>query len=288
MATPNTVARVGISGWRYAPWRGVFYPENLPQRRELEYAAGHLDTLEINGTFYSLQRPASYRDWHDTAPGHFVFAVKGGKFVTHVRMLHDVRIPLANFFASGVLTLDDKLGPMLWQLPPWYHYDPETMEEFLGLLPRTADEARTLSAEHSDFLDEDHVATGTSGNFPLRHAVEVRHESFATPRFYEQLARHNTALVVADTAGTWPELREITADFVYARLHGHGQLYAGGYPDPVLDEWAATVRGWLTGDGCPDGQGRDAFIYFDNDTKIRAPHDAMALAERLGRGPAPA
>lgn len=277
------VARVGISGWRYAPWRGVFYPHGLTQRLELRYAAEHLATVEINGSFYSLQTPASYLRWHDETPDDFVFSVKGPRYVTHLLRLRNCRTAVANFLASGVLALDDKLGPLLWQLPERQSFDAGVLSEFLRLLPRSTRGAAILAAEHDARLDH-RVWFGTATDRPMRHALEVRNPSFVTSEAVDLLREHGVALVVADTGGRWPAPREVTADFVYVRLHGAEELYASGYTDAALDDWAGTVRGWLAGE--PDGVARDVFVYFDNDVKVRSPFDAMALAQRLGVGPA--
>ncbi|WP_035781749.1 DUF72 domain-containing protein [Arthrobacter sp. H14] len=276
-------ARIGISGWRYKPWRGTFYPPGLVQHRELEYAAGHLDTIEINGSFYSLQRPSSYLQWRDATPPDFVFAVKGGRYITHMLRLRNVQVALANFFASGVLALDAKLGPILWQLPERVTFDAEVLDQFLALLPRSTTAAAGLATGRDDKLGDDRVWTDVVVDRPLRHALEIRHPSYINPEFYDLLRRHNVALVVADSAGRWPMLHEVTADFVYVRLHGGEELYVSGYSDDELDCWADTVKGWLTGSGCPDGRGRDVHVYFDNDVKVHAPFNAMGLARRLGR-----
>jgi uncharacterized protein YecE (DUF72 family) len=276
----RSVARVGISGWTYQPWRGVFYPGGLVQREELAYAADRLDSIEINGTFYALQRPSSFLRWRDETPDDFVFSVKGGRYITHILRLRDATQAVAGFFASGVLALQEKLGPILWQVPQTLHFDATALEGFLARLPRSVDEAKRLVDEHSQLAD-DRTWTATTADRPIRHALEVRHESFLDPAFTQILRRHAVAAVVADTAGRFPRIREVTADFVYVRLHGDTELYASGYTDEALDEWAQAVRGWLTGESCPDGQGRDVFVYFDNDTKVRAPFDAMGLRERL-------
>jgi uncharacterized protein YecE (DUF72 family) len=280
---------VGISGWRYPEWRRTFYPAGLPQRLELEYAAGQVASLEINSSFYGLQRPSSYLKWHGATPADFVFAVKGNRLVTHVNELRQVHVPLANFFASGVLALGAKLGPVLWQLPPRLAYDAAVLEEFLALLPHSTAAAAGLAAAHADLPAErtwpaDGAAAGADR--PLRHALEVRHRSFATEECYRLLRRYNTALVVADAAGRWPLLHEVTADFCYVRLHGSEELYVSGYSDAELESWAGRIRGWLDGSGCADGAGRDVYVYFDNTAAARAPFDAMALAGRL-RGPSP-
>lgn len=269
--------RVGISGWTYPPWRGVFYPTGLPQRAELAYVAERLTSVEINGSFYSLQRPDSFRGWYAQTPPGFVFSVKGGRFITHMKKLRDVATPLANFFASGVLALGEKLGPILWQLPPTLGYDPHRLAEFFGQLPRSTGEAAWLARRHDERLAGRALTDGGTDR-PLRHAVEVRHRSFAdgsaTPAFTDLLREHAVAVVVADTAGRWPLICDVTADFAYVRLHGDVELYTSGYSAEALAGWAGLLRGWTD-------QGHDAYVYFDNDVKVRAPFDAMALAALL-------
>ncbi|HEX6919854.1 MAG TPA: DUF72 domain-containing protein [Actinomycetes bacterium] len=268
--------RIGISGWRYAGWRGSFYPRGLPQRRELEYVSSLMDTVEINGSFYSLQRPERYEEWRRQTPDDFVFAVKGGRFITHMKKLRGVETPLANFFASGVLALGAKLGPVLWQLPPNLGFDAERLEEFFDLLPRTTAEAASLAERHDERL-EGRALTVADADRPLRHAVEVRHPSYQCAQLVDLLRRRDVGLVVADTAGKWPLMEDVTSDFVYVRLHGAEELYVSGYTDEALDRWADKVRVW--------GRCGDVFVYFDNDVKVRAPVDAIALADRLGVGP---
>ena len=268
--------RIGISGWRYPPWRGEFYPPGLPHREELRYVAERMNSVEINGSFYALQRRSSFESWAAAVPDDFVFAVKGGRFITHLKKLSGIETPVANFFASGVLALDQKLGPILWQLPPNLGFDPDRMDAFLGQLPRTAGSAAKIATNHDQRLPDDHALTKAAHpKQPLRHAVEVRNESFRTPEFYELLRRHKIALVVADNPGQWPIITEITTDLMYVRLHGHDQLYASGYSDRELDEWAAKINSW-TEHGC------DVYVYCDNDAKVRAPYDAMGLMDRLG------
>ncbi|ERK72722.1 DUF72 domain-containing protein [Leifsonia aquatica] len=271
-ASARGTARVGIAGWTYAPWRGVFYPKGLPHRAELAYAAERLDSIELNGSFYSLQRPSSWRKWAAETPDDFVFAVKGGRYITHILRLKNTREALANFFASGMLTLGPKLGPLLWQLPPNLPLDPDALHAFLDSLPKTTTEAAALAGEST--LDEDRRDAATPADRPLRHAVEARHPSFADPAFARIAREHGVAVVVADTAGRYPLLREVTTDFVYVRLHGDEELYTSGYTDAALDRWAADARGWLD-------DGLDVYAYFDNDVKVRAPYDAMGLRERL-------
>jgi uncharacterized protein YecE (DUF72 family) len=262
----------------------------MPQRRELEYASRRLRTIEINGSFYSLQRPESYARWAAETPDDFLFAVKGPRFVTHMKKLAGVETPLANFFASGVLGLGAKLGPVLWQLPPTLGYDAERLARFFALLPRTTGAAAELARRHDERM-EGRALTVAAADRPLRHALEVRHGTYERPEFVELLRAHDVALVVADTAGKWPALLDVTADHVYLRLHGDEELYVSGYDPPALDRWAARIRTWAAGGTPVDGtvlappappQPRDVVVYFDNDVKVRAPFDAIALAERLG------
>jgi uncharacterized protein YecE (DUF72 family) len=289
-------ARIGISGWTYKPWRGTFYPKDLPHKRELEYASRKFNSIEINGSFYSLQRPSSYRKWYQETPDDFVFSVKGGRFITHMLKLKGVESALANFFASGILALNEKLGPILWQLPPMLKFDAGRIESFLEQLPRDTTEAAKLGKRHNEKLKgRAHVETDKKR--PMRHAMEVRHPTFEDSKFIDLLRSHNVAMVVADTAGKWPVIEDLTADFVYVRLHGDEELYVSGYTDEALDMWAAKVRPWLKGRQCKDARtfgknipaldcGRDVYVYFDNDAKVKAPFDAMGLARRLGVGPA--
>ncbi|MCP2258304.1 Uncharacterized conserved protein YecE, DUF72 family [Streptoalloteichus tenebrarius] len=282
---------IGTSGWLYPPWRGTFYPAGLPHRRELEHLSRQVGSVEINGSFYSLQRPESYRAWREQTPDDFLFAVKGGRFITHMKKLRDVETPLANFFASGMLALGPKLGPFLWQLPPSLPYEPDRLAAFFDLLPRTTSEAATLAQRHDHRL-EGRALTEAETEMPLRHALEVRHPSFRDPAFIELLRKHDIALVVADTAGKWPYLEDVTTDFVYVRLHGDVELYTSGYTDEALDRWANRIQAWLAGHdpqsehtiGSPAPvrpEGRDVYVYFDNDIKVRAPFDAINLTHRL-------
>jgi uncharacterized protein YecE (DUF72 family) len=285
--------RVGISGWTHKPWRGKFFPQDLPQRRELEYASRQVNSIEVNGMFYSLQRPEYFRAWSAAVPEDFVFSIKGGRFITHIKRLKEVERPLANFLASGPLELGHKLGPFLWQLPPNFVYDRGRLEHFFRLLPRDTLAAAELAQQH------DAKVAGRASVFlpkvaaPLRHGLEVRHRWFETAEFIELLREHRIALVVADAAGKWPFHEEVTADFVYIRLHGAEELYVSGYTPGELDRWARKIKRWASG-GTPRGTsrltrpppaqsaGRDVFVYFDNDAKVFAPFDAMSLARRLG------
>ncbi len=286
---------IGISGWRYEPWRAVFYPKGLAHHRELEYASRELPTIEINGSFYSLQRPEFYECWHDATPPGFLFAVKGGRFITHMKRLRDIEKPLANFFAQGVLNLREKTGPFLWQFPPMFAYDEERFEAFFRLLPRNMEEALALARRRdARMLGRSRLAIGK--NIKLRHAVEIRHPSFVDERFVAQLRRHRIALVVADTAGKWPLKEDVTSDFVYLRLHGDKKLYASGYSEAALDRWAERIRAWAAGSEpddarlissvrAPKRRARDVYVYFDNDVKVRAPFDAKRLMQKLELAP---
>ena len=286
------IVRIGISGWRYAPWRGVFYPDGLRQRAELEFASRQVDSIEINGSFYSMQPPAAWQQWHDETPADFVFAVKGPRFITHMKKLLNVRVPLANFFASGVLALRAKLGPLLWQLPPSLGFDAARLDAFLALLPRDTHAALQLALAHHERAERSGVWLERVPKRALRHALEVRHPSFVGPGIVALLRRHGVALVVADTAGRWPLLEDITADFVYVRLHGDEELYASGYRDAALDDWARRIAAWRRGTQVADARTasprvpkrarrREVYCYFDNDIKVHAPFDAIRLANRV-------
>jgi uncharacterized protein YecE (DUF72 family) len=282
---------VGISGWRYPPWRGVFYPPDLPQHRELEYASSVLPTIEINGTFYSLQRPSSFQQWYDDTPPGFIFSIKGSRYITHIRRLKDIDVPLANFFASGIFNLREKLGPFLWQFPPNFRYDQERMKDFFELLPRDTEQALSL-ARHREHRMTGRVRLAIDAKRVLRHAIEIRHESFIDESFVQLLRDQNIALVVADTARKWPYREDVTADFLYLRLHGDQEIYASGYTDEALNQWATRIRAWREGSQPEDAHlisqdppkkqdSRDVYCYFDNDVKVRAPFDAQALISRL-------
>ena len=284
--------RIGISGWRYAPWRNVFYPPGLAQRRELSFAAAKFATIELNGSFYSLQHPQSYAQWYDETPDGFVFAVKGSRYITHMLKLQRVEVALANFFASGVLRLYDKLGPFLWQFPPHLAFDERRFADFFARLPRNSVEAAALGSLHDGRVDG-RAFLDIDRNRPLQHAVEIRHPSFACPAFIALLRRHGVGLVIADTAGRWPLLEDITADFVYIRLHGHKELYASGYDAEALQHWAARIDSWRRGEQVADAQlaapetamadraPRPVFCYFDNDIKVHAPFDALQLCRQV-------
>jgi uncharacterized protein YecE (DUF72 family) len=283
---------IGISGWRYEPWRGVFYPKGLAQHRELEYASRAFPTIEINGTFYSLQYPYCFDAWHRDTPPGFLFAIKGSRFITHMKRLRDIERPLANFFASGLFLLEEKMGPFLWQFPPNFRFNADLLEAFFELLPRDTQAALALARRR------DHRVTGRcrlaiGANRRLRHAIEIRHESFIDAAFVKLLRKHRIALVVADTAGKWPLVEDVTADFMYLRLHGDTEIYKSGYTDEALDRWAARIHAWRHGGEPADARkiaarlapaprrSRDVYCYFDNDMKVKAPYDARQLIRKV-------
>lgn len=283
---------IGISGWRYVPWRGDFYPAGLAQKNELAFAARAVSSIEINGSFYSLQTPERFAEWYAATPPGFVFSVKAGRYITHIKRLKDIEVPMANFFASGLFQLKEKLGAILWQFPPNFKFDAQRFEHFLGLLPMNMQQARALAAKCDERLRQPgYLQIPARGK--LRHAVEIRHESFAVPEFVQLLRRYNVALVKADTAGKWPYAEDMTADFVYIRLHGAEELYKSGYSEQAIEHWRRRIECWSNGGQVADAQlldsrkgravkQRQVFCYFDNDVKVHAPYNARRLLELLG------
>ena len=283
--------RIGISGWRYPGWRGQFYPPDLRQKDELAFASSRFNTIEINGTFYSMQRPSSFATWAESTPADFVFSVKGPRFISHMLKLARARTPLANFFASGVLRLGAKLGPIVWQLPPNLRFDAERLQAFFDLLPRNTDAAVELAKRH-----DAKVKRGTwlknDGHRKIRYAIEVRHETFVTAEFVDLLRQADIAVVCADSVD-WPIVTDVTSDFAYCRLHGSEVLYASGYDAPALRRWARRITNWASGAAPTDQKSlikpmadrrkHDVFVYFDNDAKTRAPFDAMTLQAKINR-----
>lgn len=289
------VVRIGTSGWRYKPWRGYFYPRGLPQKKELEFASRCFGTIELNGTFYSLQRPHLFERWHHETPSDFVFAVKGSRFITHMKKLRGIEVPLANFFASGVLRLEEKLGPFLWQFPSGWRFDPTILKNFLELLPRDTHAAAELAANHDQRL-VGRSNFQVSAKRTIRHAIEVRDPSFFVPELIALLRAYDVAFVVSETAGKFPIAEDLTASFSYVRLHGAERLYASGYKDEQLRRWARRIRSWSSGREPNDAiriatverklkaRPRDVYVYFDNtDGELRAPFDAMKVDALLGR-----
>src|SRR5688572_26496489 len=242
--------RIGIGGWNYAPWRGEFYPQDLPQKRELEYASSRLTSIEINSTFYGSQKPATFARWHAQTPEDFVFAVKAPRFVTHRRVLAGAGESISRFFDSGVMLLREKLGPINWQLPPTKQFDAADLDAFLAILPAKM--------------------AGRS----MRHAIEVRNASFATPQFHALARRHGVAIVLAGDS-RFPEIPDATAPFVYARIMGTAANRKAGYSGSALDAWAKRINAW-------SAEGRDVFLYVISGCKARNPAAAMALIGRIG------
>lgn len=288
---------IGISGWRYAGWRGVFYPPKLPQKRELEFASRALATIEINGSHYALQTPASYRAWYEATPPGFVFSVKAPRYITHILRLKDERSfqAIINFLASGLFNLREKLGPILWQFPPSLRFDEARFDAFLRSLPADTDEASALARRHDEHVRN--VETAIDEPRRMRHAIEIRNDSFCDERFIALLRKYKAAFVISDAVADWPYAEDMTADFTYMRLHGSEVLYGGEYTDQALDRWAQRVQIWAAGREPSDAKrigkvakessGRDVYCYFDNDQKVRAPFDAARLQNRLlGKMPA--
>jgi uncharacterized protein YecE (DUF72 family) len=268
-------ALIGISGYDYKPWRGGFYAPDLPARDWLRYASRAFDTIEINGTFYSLKSPAVFERWRAEAPDDgFVFAIKGGRFITHNLKLRNCETALGNFFAQGVLALGRTTGPFLWQLPDSYRFDPDRIDQFLGILPRDSTEGEAMAREHDHRLRRG-VLLHSPERVSYRHALEVRHPTYFTDELYDLARAHGCALVASDGAERWPMALETTSDFAYVRLHGSSVLYTSRYSDEELDAWAARVSTWR--------RRGDVYVYFDNDAKVHAPHDARRLIERVRR-----
>jgi uncharacterized protein YecE (DUF72 family) len=282
------IIRVGVSGWTYAPWRGIFYPNDVKREQELAYAAAHLRTIEINSTYYGLQRPEGFASWAEQVPAEFVFAVRGPRLITHVLRLHDVQVPLANFLASGLLLLGIHLGPILWQLPANLRFDADRIAAFLELLPHDTGRAATLGRKHDPSL-RGRTYLDAEVRRPMRHAIEVQHDSFHRQEFIDLLRAHDVALVCRD-ATHWPRLMDVTSDFIYCRLHGSKDLHPSGYANATLDEWPPRLKAWARGEEPADAQRiggkararkRDVFVVFDNDKKVHAPGNAMELIRRL-------
>jgi len=262
---PNNIY-VGIGGWTYEPWRGVFYPKGLPHARELSYAGEHLTSIEINGTFYRTQTPATFRKWASEVPEHFVFSLKGPRYAVNRRVLKEAGDSIKRFLDSGVTELGPRLGPLLWQFTPYKKFDEADFGGFLELLPKTFD------------------------GHTLRHVVEVRHDSFKTAGFVELLRQFDVPVVFAEH-DTYPAIADVSGDFVYARLQKGDEKLKAGYPPKALDNWAARAKAWAQGGEPKDlprvtkkpakNQPRDVFIYFIHEAKVRAPAAAMALIERL-------
>ena len=282
---------IGVSGWRYLPWRGNFYPQGLAQRRELEYAARAFPSIELNGSFYSLQRPSSYSQWAEQTPPGFVFAIKGSRYITHMLKLRNIEVALANFVASGLFELGEKMGPVLWQFPPMMRFNAAVFDDFFSVLPRSTSQAMWIAHADDERLKDRHTLVPFD-DMPIRHAVEVRHASFVNPAFIALLRKHDIAWVVADTPRPWPLFEDVTSDFVYMRLHGATELYLSRYTTEQLERWARCIRAWTRGEEPADARlisqermpGRkplDVYCYFDNTDKLHAPDNARELMAML-------
>ena len=281
--------RIGLSGWDYDEWQGGFYPDGLPKSRRLEHASRQFDTLEVNGTFYSLTSPGSCRSWKKTAPAGFTYSLKGSRYITHMKRLKDASTPLANFLASGILELEEMLGPIVWQLPGNLEFDAETLDAFLGALPHDTDAAATMARRHDRRVED--VAYGSGDNHRMRHVLEVRHESFLQAET-ARIARDHGVALCSSHSSEWPYVEEITAGFVYLRLHGPRELYGSPYSESDLDLWAQRVLTWRNGGQVEDGRRisdlsppprkeRDVYVYFDNTAAGHAPEDAAYLRELI-------
>lgn len=288
---------IGVSGWTYKAWEGDFYPEGISSGKRLSYIGRRFNTVEINGTFYSLKRPDTFRKWHDAVPAYLRFAVKGSRYITHAKKLADAETAMANFFAQGVLRLQGKLGPILWQLPESLTFDAERVDRFLELLPGDTVSAARLASRHDERL-EGRSWKETDRRRRLRHVLEVRHESWLSAELVRLARRHGVALAFSHS-GKWVYTEEPTAGFVYLRLHGSPKTYASRYGDTDLDGWARRIERWRAAEEPSDAEriterkpprrkGRDVYVYFDNDAEGHAPHDALRLARRLGFDPEPA
>ncbi len=256
--------RIGVGGWTFAPWRGAFYPDDLPQKRELEHASRKLTSIEVNGTYYGSQKPETFAKWHDETPDDFVFSLKAPRYATNRRVLAEAGESVARFFAGGVMALKDKLGPINWQFMPTKQFDPDDFEAFLKLLPKSV-EGRAI-----------------------RHVVEVRHDSFRTKQFVALARAYGVAIVIAGDSD-YPQIADVTAPFVYARIMGTTE--PAGYDDAALDRWCACARAWAAGKAPaglqtvdtakPDKLARDVFVYVISGAKQHNPAAAMALIARL-------
>jgi len=261
-----THIRVGIGGWTFEPWRNSFYPEKWPAKRELEYAASKLTAIEINGTYYSSFKPASWANWREAVPDDFVFAVKASRFCTNRKVLAEAGESVARFVGQGLVELGPKLGPILWQFMATKTFDAEDFAAFLKLLP----------ASHEGVA--------------LRHAVQVRHESFAVPAFVAMCRAAGVAIVYGESTD-YPALADVSGDFVYARLESSVEEEPAGYAPAALDHWADVAKQWAAGgqpeglpyagDGAAPKEPRDVFVFFISGAKVRNPHAAMALITRV-------
>lgn len=281
--------RIGVSGWSYEEWKGRFYPEDLSDDELLRFAAKTFNTIEINGTFYSLVDPSTCRRWRKLAPRELRYALKGSRYITHIKRLKDPARPLANFFASGILELGPLMGPILWQLPANYALNPDRIDRFLSVVPHDTEAAAELAKDHDDRVQD--VSYGDGETHRIRHVLEFRHESFLVPETARIARRHGVALASSESS-EWPYVEEITAGFVYLRLHGPDEIYASPYGASALDRWAERINAWKRGEEPEDAarlsdlkpptrKERDVYVYFDNTAHGHAPNEARGLSERI-------
>lgn len=290
--TTSAEIRIGMAGWIYAPWRGSFYPKGLTQKKELEFASRKVNSIELNATFYGGQRPESFAGWDQETPEDFKFSIKGAQRITHIKRLKDIEEPLAYFVSQGFLRLGAKLGPILWQFPPNLKFDAMKFDNFFALLPRSCKAAAEFAKTYDAWRGESSWME-MEENREIRHAVEIRNPSFASEEWIELLRKHHIALVLADTEKS-PALTDLTADFVYCRLHGEGEMNKSGYHPDVIGKWARRVVAWSRGEDVEDGKkastkaaetraSRDVFAYFASEFKERSPFDAMNLQQEVAR-----
>ena len=284
-----STVRIGISGWVYKNWDGVFYPSWVKKSKKLEFASRVFSTIEINGTFYSLQNKKNYEKWYRQTPDDFIFSVKANRYITHIKKLKNVKTSIANFFSSGPLALKEKLGPILWQCPPGLIFEAKKIEDFLKILPKNFKDAIKLCSK-ADIPKKEQYLKYVK-NFKIKHALEVRNITFVNSDFINLLRKYNVALVFSDNTGLWPYFEDVTSDFIYIRLHGHSKMYTSRYDQKSLNLWSKKIDSWRKGHQ-PKNKNtitkdkialkeRDVFVYFDNDKKIFAPSNAMELMERI-------
>ena len=284
-------AKIGTSGWNYDEWIGKFYPSKINKKKELEYVSKIFPTVEVNGTFYSLKHCHNFKQWYEITPTDFIFSIKANRFITHVKKLNDVESPLANFFASGILILKEKLGPILWQLPPNMSFNPVMLEKFLRILPKNFNEAVRIGSKSK--MPRDRKFLKITKNLRIRHAMEIRNNTFLNPWFIEIAKKYKVAVVFSDTAGKWPYFEDITADFIYIRLHGENKMYSSSYSNDAIQFWGKRIITWKEGGAPKDTvtitdnkfkqRKRDVYVYFDNDVNANAPLDAKRLIQNIAR-----
>lgn len=284
--------RIGMSGWTHDCWRSSFYPEDLSRKKELDYASRKVTSIEVNGTFYALQKPATFQRWYEETPKNFIFSIKAPKFITHVLRLRECEEPLNTFLASGLLCLKEKLGPILWQFPPYATLKDDRFEQFAKILPHTSLQAAELAKNHGSVI-EGRAWTEASGDNQMRHAFEFRHPSFMNPDFIEMLRSYGIAVVFADSGKTSPYCEDLTSDFVYLRMHGGSPAHKKGYPLLALKRLAKKIELWACGkqpkdaqtisSGKPTPGEKDVFVYFDNDVTETAPLDALKLLKLMSK-----